>query len=428
MSPSECSFDIPQRNLHLQKIYMEVLAPPMPPQAKPVSPASYRINSIDLLRGLVMIIMALDHTRDFFHDKAFTEDPLSFQTTTPFLFFTRWITHFCAPVFVFLAGTSIYLQSLRKSKKELSIFLIKRGVWLIAVEIFIMSLGITFDVFYSNIFLQTIWAIGISMTLLGLVIWMPFNAILITAIVIVFGHNLLDYYESGKQSGYSFFYSLLHRPGFFPLGETSTIGVLYPFLPWTGLMMMGFCLGRIFESVKNLEARKVILTRLAMLIILLFIIVRAINFYGDPGNWSVQKNVVFTVFSFINTTKYPPSLLFMCMTIGPALLFLAFAGNSKSRLAEFITVYGRVPFLYYVLHFYLLHFISAVCFMARGHSFSEGWNGFPGFPFKFVFPGEGYSLGITYLVWIAVVLALYPVCKWFSDYKKSNKTWWLSYL
>lgn len=407
---------------------MEVYTPPMPPQAKPMSVSSYRINSIDLLRGLVMIIMALDHTRDFFHDKAFIEDPLSFQTTDPLLFFTRWITHFCAPVFVFLAGTSIYLQSLRKTKKELSVFLIKRGLWLVFVEIFIMSLGITYDINFSFIFLQTIWAIGISMLLLGLLIWLPFKVIFATGFIIVFGHNLLDYYEASHQGSFSFFYSLLHRQNFFPLWDGHTLAVLYPFLPWVGLMIMGYCLGRIFEILKKPEERKVILTRLGIVIVAFFILVRAINMYGDPGSWSEQKNAMFTVLSFVNTTKYPPSLLFMCMTIGPALLFLAFAGNARSRLAKFITVYGRVPFLYYVLHFYLLHLISAICFMARGHSFQEGLHGFPGFPFKFVAPGEGYSLGIAYLVWIAVVVSLYPVCKWFSDYKKTHKKWWLSYL
>ena len=407
---------------------MEVYTPPMPPQARPMPVSSYRIDSIDLLRGLVMVIMALDHTRDYFHDKAFVEDPLSFQTTNPFLFFTRWITHFCAPGFVFLAGTSMYLQSLRKTKKELSLFLLKRGLWLVAVELFVINFGITFDINFSFILLQTIWAIGISMIVLGLLIWLPFKAIFATGIIIVFAHNLLDYYEAGKQGGFTLFYSLLHRPNFFPLWEGSTLGVLYPFLPWVGLMIMGYCLGRIFEKIKTAEERKVILIRLGIVIIAFFILVRAINMYGDPRVWSEQKNLVFTTMSFLNTTKYPPSLLFMCMTIGPALIFLAFAGNASSRIARFITVYGRVPFFYYIVHFYLLHLITAICFMARGHSFQEGLSGFPGFPFRFVAPGEGYSLGIAYLVWIAVVISLYPVCKWFSDYKKTHRQWWLSYL
>ncbi len=325
----------------------------------------------------------------------------------------------------FLAGTSAYLQSLRKSKAELSSFLIKRGLWLILVEIFIMSLGISFDIYFSNIFLQTIWAIGISMVLLGAAIWMPYTAILIIGALIVFGHNLLDYYEAGKQQ-FGVIYSILHRTAFYTVGEGRTVGFLYPFLPWTGLMMLGYCLGRLFQDDEGLRKKR--LLSLGLLIIGLFIVLRAIDIYGEPFKWSQQKNALFTFMSFLNTTKYPPSLLYLCMTIGPALIFLALAGNGSSRLARIITVYGRVPFLYYVLHFYLIHLVSSLLFLSRGHSFSEGWNGIPGFPFKFVFPGEGYSLGIVYLVWILIVAALYPVCKWFGEYKRKNKQWWLSYL
>lgn len=404
---------------------MELVAPVLPQEARPIGRTAYRINSIDLLRGLIMIIMALDHTRDFFHIEAFTGDPTNMQTTTPFLFFTRWITHFCAPVFIFLAGTSAYLQGLRKSKAELSAFLVKRGLWLILVEIFIMSLGISFDIYFSNIFLQTIWAIGISMVILGAAIWMPYAAIFIIGALIVFGHNLLDYYEAGKQQ-FGVIYSILHRPAFYPVGEGRTVGFLYPFLPWTGLMMLGYCLGRLFQDDEGLRQKR--LLSLGLLIIGLFIVLRAIDIYGDPFKWSQQKNALFTFMSFLNTTKYPPSLLYLCMTIGPALIFLALAGNGSSRLARIITVYGRVPFLYYVLHFYLIHLVSSLLFFSRGHSFAEGWNGIPGFPFKFVFPGEGYSLGIVYLVWILIVAALYPVCKWFGEYKRKNKQWWLSYL
>ncbi len=403
---------------------MELVAPVLPAEARPIGRTAYRINSIDLLRGLIMIIMALDHTRDFFHIEAFTGDPTNMQTTTPFLFFTRWITHFCAPVFIFLAGTSAYLQSLRKSKAELSGFLVKRGLWLILVEVFIMSLGISFDIYFSNIFLQTIWAIGISMVILGAAIWMPYAAIFIIGTLIVFGHNLLDYYEAGKQQ-FGVIYSILHRTAFYPIGEGRTVGFLYPFLPWTGLMMLGYCLGRLFMDDEG--KRKKRLLSLGLLIIGLFIVLRAFDIYGDPFKWSEQKNVLFTFMSFLNTTKYPPSLLYLCMTIGPALVFLALA-KGNSRLAKIITVYGRVPFLYYVLHFYLIHLVSSLLFLSRGHSFAEGWNGIPGFPFKFVFPGEGYSLGIVYLVWILIVAALYPVCKWFGEYKRKNKQWWLSYL
>ncbi|MFN2458982.1 MAG: DUF1624 domain-containing protein, partial [Chitinophagaceae bacterium] len=195
---------------------------------------SHRITSIDLLRGLVMIIMALDHTRDFFHAQAFTQDPLDLDTTTPVLFFTRWITHFCAPVFVFLAGTSAFLQGLRKSKKELSVFLIKRGLWLILIELTVINFAFTFDPTFSFFGLQTIWAIGISMVFLGLAIWLPFAAILALGLIIVFGHNALDFYERGRAGGFGFLYDLIHRPNFYPLWGKHNLLILYPFLPWTG--------------------------------------------------------------------------------------------------------------------------------------------------------------------------------------------------
>lgn len=398
------------------------------PVAQPsLTRTSYRINSLDLLRGLVMIIMALDHSRDFIHREALTDDALNFATTTPILFFTRWITHFCAPVFVFLAGTSGYLQSLRKSKKELSGFLIKRGLWLVLLEVTLITLGITYDIHFSIFALQTIWSIGISMVFLGLAVWLPFNAILAIGLLIVLGHNSLDFYEAGHKGPFPIVYSLVHRPGFFPLSGRYNLLLLYPFLSWTGLMLLGYCFGRLFTLYEGAQRRKV-LTAVGLGVIFFFIALRATNLYGDPSHWTTQKNVLFTFFSFINTTKYPPSLLYTCMTIGPAILFLAWTENIKNSLSKIITVYGRVPFFYYVLHFYLLHLITALLYLSRGHTVAQGEAGVPGVPFKFMRPGEGYSLVIVYLVWIGVVVALYPACRWFSQYKQTHKQWWLSYL
>src|SRR5688572_19853640 len=316
-------------------------------------PKPYRIDSIDLLRGLVMIIMALDHTRDYFHHDAFVNDPTNLATTNPILFFTRWITHFCAPVFVFLAGTSAWFQSLRKTKKELSGFLIKRGLWLILLEITLVNFAFSFDVHFSIIGLQTIWAIGISMVILGLVIWLPFWAIASIGLLIVFGHNTLDFYEAGLKETPGWWYDLLHHFGFYPLGENHSLLILYPFLSWAGLMIVGYCFGKVFCS-KEGAARRKMLTWIGLSVILLFIILRATNEYGDPSDWAQQKNTMFTFLSFLNTHKYPPSLLYMSMTIGPAILFLAWVGNVKTWLTRVITVYGRVPFLYYILHFFLL--------------------------------------------------------------------------
>jgi uncharacterized membrane protein len=279
---------------------------------------------------------------------------------------------------------------------------------------------------FSGFFLQVIWAIGISMVLLGLAVRLPFKAIFILGLLIVLGHNALDLYEAKRQS-FGLFYSLLHRQNFIPFGENHLLAILYPFLPWTGVMFLGYCFGKLFTLYEGAE-RKKILAKLGVGILLFFIVLRAFNSYGDPAPWATQKSALFTVLSFLNTTKYPPSLLYLCMTIGPAVLFLAFAGEWKNRLSNIVTVYGRVPFFYYILHFYLIHCVSLLLSLSRGHSFVEGATGVQGLPFKFVFPGEGLSLGMTYVVWMLIVAALYPMCRWFSRYKQTHKQWWLSYL
>jgi uncharacterized membrane protein len=387
-----------------------------------------RINSIDLLRGIVMIIMALDHSRDLFHKEAFTGDPLDLATTTPILYFTRWITHFCAPTFVFLSGVSAWLQSQRKTKKELSRFLITRGLWLVVMEVTIMSLGISGDIYYGIFILQTIWSIGISMLILGLVIWLPFRVILAMGLLIVFGHNAIDFAERNRSGDFPIWWSFLHRPAVVPLWGNHLLGIFYPFLPWTGLMILGYCCGKIFTGIEPVR-RKKILFWMGTGLLLFFIALRATNSYGDPGQWSRQKDWLFTFFSFMNVQKYPPSLLYTSATIGVGLIFLGLVKNTTGRLAKIIIVYGRVPFFYYILHFYFLHIISAILYLSREHSLSEGMKGVEGLPFKFVVPGEGYSLWTVYGIWLAVVIALYPLCKWYDRYKTNHKEkWWLSYL
>lgn len=385
-----------------------------------------RIYSIDLLRGLVMIIMALDHTRDFFHFDAFLHDPLDVNTTSIYLYFTRWVTHFCAPTFVFLSGTSIYLQSLRKTTTQLSLFLIKRGLWLIFVELFIIGFEWTFNYTYPVFILQVIWAIGISMVFMGIIVRLPFRAILILGLIIVFGHNILDSVESTHQG---LLWDLAHNGNF----TTHAIGshrilIIYPFLPWLGLMMLGYCIGKIFEPSFAQSGRKKILMQLGFGSILFFIVLRFLNIYGNPFHWTNQPNMLMTFLSFMNVHKYPPSLLFLCITIGPALIFLSLFENSNTKLSRSISVYGRVPFFYYVLHFYLIHLTCMFLFLIRGHSFNESTPDVFGIPFRFLIAGEGYSLKIVYLIWISIVLALYLPCKWFSELKKRKNYWWLSYL
>jgi uncharacterized membrane protein len=393
-----------------------------------VASKTRRIDSIDVLRGLVMVIMALDHVRDYFHQSA---NPLDLATTTPLLFFTRWITHFCAPVFVFLSGTSIYLQSLRKTKKVLQSFLIKRGLWLIFIEIVVISFAWTFNPHYHIIILQVIWAIGISMVLLGLLVRLPFNVILVIGFIIVFGHNLLDIPESAPGFVPGFWWDLLHH-GFFaryPIGQSHVLLILYPFVPWVGLMMLGYCTGIFFSPKFTVSQRRKILNGIGIGLIVLFIIVRFINGYGDPQPWHTQKNGLFTFLSFINVQKYPPSLMYMCIMMGPAFLLLSLFEKIKNAFTKAIKVYGRVPFFYYVIHLYVIHLVSAAFVLIKGHSLAEATTIHSGMPFYFLAAKDGYSLLIVYIIWIGVVIALFPLCKWYDRYKTSHREkWWLSYL
>jgi uncharacterized membrane protein len=389
-----------------------------------------RIESIDILRGVVMVIMALDHTRDFFHITAWTDDPLNLQTTSVVLFFTRWITHFCAPIFVFLSGVSIYLQSLKKTKTALSLFIIKRGLWLIFFEIIIVNFGTTFDPNFHSFYLVVVGAIGISMVCLGLLIYLPFNIILGIGLLIVLGHNLLDFPESAANFKPNFWWDLLHHGNGvnYPFLPNHSFVILYPFVPWTGLMILGYCSGIFFTPKFSIVQRQNLFYRLGAALLVFFIVVRFINIYGDPHGWSIQKNGLFTLLSFIKVHKYPPSLMFMSVTIGIAFLFLAFIEKFKNRIADTFQIYGRTALFYYAIHWYVLHIVSLICFLLRGHSMEEGTQ-FVQIPFRYLIPGEGFSLPIVYFVWLSVVIFMYPLCKWYDKYKANNKQkWWLSYL
>jgi len=383
-----------------------------------------RIHSIDILRGLVMVIMALDHVRDFFHNDAFLHNPLDLKTTTPALFFTRWITHFCAPTFLLLAGVSAYLMSLKKSKAELSAFLIKRGFWLLIIEL-IITFAVTFNPFYNVIVLQVIWATGISMIILGLLIWLPFPVILIIGFCIVFGHNLLDYPENLPNQKFGFWWDLIHhgRFTFYPYSQDHGILVAYAFLPWTGIMILGYCMGKLYAPAVNAIRRRKILIYTGLGMILLFFVLRAINDYGNPFHWSTQKNGLFTFLSFIDVQKYPPSLMYVCITLGPSLIFLALTEKVQNKISSVLIIYGKVPLFYYVIHFFLIHTICVITLFIAGYSANE--IVVPQFPFR---PQFGFDLWGVYLVWILVLIIMYPLCRWYSRYKDTHRQWWLSYL
>lgn len=400
--------------------------------------ARNRVQSIDILRGLVMVIMALDHVRDFLYKAPLGKaadaamDPTNMQTTFPFLFFTRWITHFCAPIFVFLAGVSVFLMCQRKSKEETSIFLIKRGLWLVAVEVIIITFAWSFNPFYDILFLQVIWAIGISMIIMGLLVLLPYEIIFVIGVLIVAGHNIMDYPSISSGLKGSVLADLLYFSSFsihHLFGDHYYL-IIYSFLPWTGVMMLGYCFGKLYKTGADTAWRKKMLLRIGGGLVLVFFILRYINVYGDPLPWSSQpRGTVYTILSFFNLNKYPPSLLYLCMTIGPGILFLAFIEKIQNGFTKVMNVYGRVPMLYYILHFYIIHLIVVIVFFAQGYGVKEivptG-----GLPFYFKPNGLGFGLAGVYAVWFFVVLVLYPVCKKYDRYKTAHakEKWWLSYI
>ncbi|HXM48326.1 MAG TPA: heparan-alpha-glucosaminide N-acetyltransferase domain-containing protein [Pyrinomonadaceae bacterium] len=427
---------------------------PLPGNALPAGPKKTsrgRIDSIDLLRGIVMVIMMLDHTRDFVHYASFQFDPTDLTKTNVALFFTRWITHFCAPIFVFLAGTGAYLQFARgKSKKDLSRYLVARGFWLIALEFTLVRISVTFNLDYRFLgVMQVIWAIGVSMIVLAALIHLPVRVIAGFGVTMIVLHNLLDRFhvpgwrgpESAVPGLWSKLFIILHQGNeAFPiLGWPSpVVFVLYPLIPWIGVMAAGYAFGAIYNYDRPRRRRLLLIMGSAAT--LGFVVLRAVNYYGDPAPWSRQSSIVFTVLSFLNTTKYPPSLLFLLMTLGPALLALAYfepktaaPGSGESGrtsafagLRRFFLTFGRVPLFFYLLQWPTAHFIAVFVHFAAGKPWRwmfGSLTGVEGPP-----PGVGFSLWVVYACWIAGVLLLYPLCKWFAGVKARRRDWWLSYL
>ncbi|HEY4290564.1 MAG TPA: heparan-alpha-glucosaminide N-acetyltransferase domain-containing protein [Puia sp.] len=388
-----------------------------------------RVESIDLLRGIVMIIMALDHARDYFHGSAYIFDPTDLTKTSGFLFFTRWITHFCAPVFMLLSGVSAHLYGLKNGRKALSFFLMTRGLWLIFVELTIVSIGWTFNVHFTVYIVQVIWAFGVSMLVLSALLGLRPKALLAVALVLIAGHNLLDGIHVAGDGGGAIAWAFLHEQHFFSF-PPYMLAVGYPILPWIGLICLGYCLGQLYAPDQDPARRQKTLRILGWSAIGLFIGLRASNLYGDPAPWSVQHNAVFTIASFFNVTKYPPSLLYVGMTIGPALLFLSFTEKPLNALTRKLTVFGRVPMFYYLVHIYLLHAFAVIGAALSGHKASDMIGLTTWVTGNTQLKGYGFSLTVVYLVWIGTIILLYPLCKWFDGYKRANAAQkkWLSYI
>lgn len=400
-------------------------------QAFPEKVLRSRIDSVDLLRGIVMVLMALDHTREFFTYVA--SNPTNPASTTLPYFITRWMTHLCAPTFVFLAGTGAYLQLARgKSKRELSRFLVTRGLWLVFIELFVLHFAWLFNFGLSFEFIQVIWVIGWSMVVLAGLIHLPFKAVVAFGVVLVAGHNALDNFQPAGAAA-SQIWRVFHGVGFIQIGWPFAISVLvsYCLIPWTGVMALGFSFGRFFDFSEAVRRRWCLLTGSGALALLFGL--RALNIYGDQAQWRSFGSPLRTAMSFMNVSKYPPSLLFLLATLGTAILAFPLLERWRSGsfgwLRKALVVYGRVPFFYYVLHVVLIHLLA----LLTAAAFGLNWRWYVSLPPRGsvilgVPPGYGFSLWVVYGVWIFVVVTLYPMCRWFSELKRRRKDWWLSYL
>ena len=377
-----------------------------------------------------MILMALDHVRDYTNTGYMFVDPTNLETTTPLLFFTRWITHFCAPVFVFLAGTSAFLYGCKKtSKKELAKFLFTRGLWLVFIELTIVNFSWTFDISLSVHIFQVIWAIGICMMLLAAFIYLPKKILLALGLIIVFGHNLLDGITQQGTEPLSMFWYYVHQFNFQVINNgQGMMAIAYPFLPWLGIMILGYCFGHFYQKDYNKKIRKVWLLRLGFAAIILFFAFRFLNIYGDLKPWETKDEVTYTILSFFNVTKYPPSLLYTLMTLGPAFIFLYLIESVKNKMTNFLVVFGRVPFFFYIIHLYLVHLIGMLGLEILGENWQELILTVDRFKSGYLL-NIGFDLWVSYLVWFIVIILLYPICKIYMQYKAKNRhKWWLSYL
>lgn len=386
-----------------------------------VSRRKFRLESIDVLRGIAMILMALDHTRDFLGVTGV--NPTNLAQTTGSLFFTRWITHFCAPIFFLLTGTGAYLSLQRKSKRQLSRFLVTRGVWLIFLELTLFRcLGFQFNFDYHVTVLNVLWALGWAMIFLSSLVYVPVWATAALGIVMIGSHNLLDSIQLSMP-----LWTVLHAPNFVMNSPQHSIFVAYPLIPWIGVTAVGYSLGLLYRWPPARRSR--FLLSSGVVVIAAFFILRSLNIYGDPARWSVQNPALFTALSYLNTNKYPPSLLFLLMTLGPAMILLWAVDARTPQLLRPALVFGKVPMFYFLLHIPIIHLIAVfVCYLRYGHVHSMFESrSIDDFPITCP-PGWGFSLPFVYLIWICVVVALYPLCRWFATMKQRRSDLWLSYI
>ena len=385
--------------------------------------APSRISTIDLLKGIAMLVMALDHVRDFFHADAFLFEPTDIDKTNFLLFFTRFVTNICAPAFCLLAGTSAFFVGRRKTKTALTQFLLARGAWLVFMEMTIMTFGWYFDPSFHVVSFGVIGALGCAMLCLSVLVYLPLRALFLLGFALIFAHNLLDPIHQPN----AILWSLLHE------AQTLTIGaykldIYYPILPWIGIMAVGYCMGVLYEPDFSALRRKTLLRNAGWILLILFLALRTYNGYGDPAAWQYYPTLDKTVCSFFNLQKYPPSLDFLLLTVGMVFIFLAYSEQWRGKFVDICCTYGRVPFFYYILHLYLIHALAAIIAGVSG----AGWGLFVLYAWEPAVPelhGYGFGLGVVYAVWLAVIIALYPLCKRYDAYKTKRKDlWFLSYL
>jgi uncharacterized membrane protein len=377
------------------------------------------------LRGLVMIIMALDHVRDFHSNARFQPEDLT-RTTAAF-FFTRWLTHFCAPVFMFTAGLGAFFWLARgRTRSQLSGFLWKRGLWLVLLELTAVRFGMTFSLGSGMVVLNVLWALGWSMVALAALVHLPVRVLAALSIATIALHNLADSVNASQFGSAAWIWNFAHQLGAFRVGGARVL-IAYPLIPWVAVMAAGFCFGHVM--VLDPPRRRRWMMRIGVGMTTAFLVIRGINVYGDPARWT-DRIPGMTVLSFLNCVKYPPSLDFLLMTLGPAILLLAWLDRIKLAAANPLIVFGRVPLFYFIVHLYIIHALAIPLAWLRYGNASFVLNPLPslGGSAKLYPSDYGYELWVVYVLWIAVVALLYLLCLWFARLKARRSDWWLSYV
>jgi len=384
-------------------------------------PHPARWVAVDALRGVVMALMALDHVRDYFTGAHFS--PTDLAHTTAALFFTRWVTHFCAPVFFLLAGLGAFLSLSRgKTHSTLAFYLVTRGLWLIVLEMTVVSFAWTFNFTPTVYELGVIWALGCSMVMQGGLVYLPRPLIAAFAVLLIVGHNLFDALRAEDLKAWGPLWAILHTGEDIALTSTLTIDPFYPLVPWVGVMALGYALGPMLE--KGAPGPRRLLLGAGMMLTAAFVLLRVANGYGDPAPWSAQPSAILTVLSFLNTTKYPPSLPYLLMTLGPALMaFALFVDKTGGAVARFFIVFGQAPLFFYLVHLYVIHGLALGAGYLSGYDLRAFLALFVSFPQDY-----GFSLPVVYWIWIGVVVTLYPLCRWYGAIKASRHHQALAYL